>query len=162
MNQIEFAIGVILAGSSGDPEVLVSRHYEICPDRSASGVECGYPGGSNSNPIRSFTALRNRCVRPRYRPSFAQRCVPEGTESAPTRHRPDGNVVRSPAKVMRCERRHFAVLCCLLHDAPNYFGTESVPQILSALLIDRSRVPVTIPAAPVQASIPALTQSGTG
>ena len=42
MNQIEFAIGAILAGSSRDPEVLVSRHYEICPDKSASVYECGW------------------------------------------------------------------------------------------------------------------------
>jgi hypothetical protein len=41
-------------------------------------------------------------------------------------------------------------------------GLKPVPKILPALLIDRSKTPAVIPEAPVQASIPAFTQSGTG
>jgi hypothetical protein len=41
-------------------------------------------------------------------------------------------------------------------------GLKPVFQILPALLIDRSKTPALIPELPVQASIPAFTQSGTG
>ena len=41
-------------------------------------------------------------------------------------------------------------------------GLNPLPQILPALLIERRSVPVVIPAAVIQASIPAFSQSGTG
>src|SRR5271170_5807602 len=41
-------------------------------------------------------------------------------------------------------------------------GLKPVPQILPALLIERKSIPLVIPAAVSQASIPAFTQSGTG
>ena len=68
----------------------------------------------------------------------------------------------SPAQVVRCERRNLTVLCFLFHDTPNDLGLNPGPQILPALLIERRSVPVVIPAAFIQASIPAFTQSGTG
>jgi len=42
------------------------------------------------------------------------------------------------------------------------FGLNPLPQILPALLIERKSVPIEIPAAVIQTSIPAFTQSGTG
>ena len=41
-------------------------------------------------------------------------------------------------------------------------GLKPQPQTRPALLIDRSRMPPAIPEAVIHASIPALTQSGTG
>lgn len=68
----------------------------------------------------------------------------------------------SPAKVMRRERRNLTVQSFLLHKTPNDLGAKSGAQILPAFLIERRSVPVVIPAALVQASIPSFTQSGTG
>ncbi len=42
------------------------------------------------------------------------------------------------------------------------FGLNPLPQILPALLIERKSVPVVIPAAVIQISIPAFTHSGIG
>ena len=68
----------------------------------------------------------------------------------------------SPTEVMWSERRNLTILCFLLYNTQMTLGLNPVPQILPALLIDRRSVPVAIPAALIQASIPAFTQSGTG
>jgi hypothetical protein len=60
------------------------------------------------------------------------------------------------------ERLDTTNLRSLLHDTPNDFGAESVPQIRPALLIERRSGTVLIPAAVIQTSIPAFTHSGIG
>jgi hypothetical protein len=67
-----------------------------------------------------------------------------------------------PPEVVWRERWNLTALSFLLYDTPNDLRTEAGSPILPALLIDRSKTPAVIPEAPVQASIPAFTQAGTG
>jgi hypothetical protein len=117
----------------------------------------------NPVPAQSDPSLRcgSAACNPDTAPLFAQRRAPGGTVSAPVHHRLDGKDA-SPSKIVRRERRNLTVLCFLLHKTPNDLGLNPAPQILPALLIERRIVPVVIPAALVQASIPAFIQSGTG
>ncbi len=66
-----------------------------------------------------------------------------------------------PAEVMWRERLNLTVLCFLFHNTAKFLGLNPAPQILPALLIERKSVPVVFPAAVIQSSIPAFSQSGT-
>ena len=48
-----------------------------------------HPGGSGSSPIRSFTALRNRCLHPRYRSVVCMETCPNKNWSCSCYHPPD-------------------------------------------------------------------------
>jgi hypothetical protein len=91
----------------------------ISPEMSAREAESqDYPGGSGSSPIRSFTALRNRCLHPRYRPVVC-------TETCPNRNwilfqlttRLMTETGTGPRQVMGCESRNLTYLCSLLAQA---------------------------------------------
>lgn len=67
-----------------------------------------------------------------------------------------------PSEIVGRERRNGTVLCLLLYDTPNDLGAEAgAPN--PASLVDRTKERAGCnPGGPIQASIPAFTQSGTG
>jgi hypothetical protein len=133
-------------------------------DKSASGVESTkipagpVPARSDHSPRCGSAVCSSNTA-----PSSAPIRVPVGTESAPVHRRLDGKVGRTFAegRAVQETESHSPLLSASRHPKMT-LGLKPVPQILPALLIERRRTPLVIPDAPVQTSIPAFTQSGTG
>jgi len=135
-----------------------------CNEKSASGagsteIPAGWaPAQSDHSP-----PCGNAVCSPGTAPSFAQRHAQEGTESAPTHHRADGKDGHKSeeGRVARETGYHKPSLSPFTTPQMT-LGLNPLPQIRPALLIERRSVPALIPAAVIQTSIPAFTQSGIG